>query len=78
MNDISDLTSRAIAAYFKQGKRGGVVLDQPSNDSGPMSVGGHDYVVLHNCNGVLAVYRVRTDGMLKRLKRWPTEIDAAL
>jgi hypothetical protein len=28
-------------------------------------------------NGVLAVYRILTSGALKRLKRWPTEIEEA-
>jgi hypothetical protein len=34
------------------------------------------YVVLENRNGILAVYRVRRfDGTLKRLKRWPSELN---
>ena len=38
-------------------------------------VGGKAYVVLRNINGVLAVYRIRNDGMLKGLRRWPAELD---
>jgi hypothetical protein len=38
-------------------------------------VAGLSYVVLRNARGLLAVYRVRNDGMLKGLKRWPAEID---
>lgn len=33
------------------------------------------YVVLENASRILAVYRVRNDGMLKRLRRWPIELD---
>jgi hypothetical protein len=39
---------------------------------------GHKYVVLRNVRGALAVYRVRNDGMLKRMKRWPVAIDGVL
>jgi hypothetical protein len=38
---------------------------------------GRRYVVLQNVNGVLAVYRVRHDGILKRLRRWPKDIEGA-
>jgi hypothetical protein len=68
--DDEDLTRRAFAAYFRAGG-----YDQPAGDSGVVEVGGKLYVELHNIRGVLAVYRVRNDGMLKRLKRWPAEID---
>ena len=32
-------------------------------------------MVLNNVSGVLAVYRVRNNGFLKELKRWPAEIE---
>jgi len=32
------------------------------------------YVVLRNVRGVMAVYRLRDDGVLTRLKRWPSEL----
>jgi hypothetical protein len=31
-------------------------------------------VVLENVNGPLAVYRVRNDRTLKRLRRWPKDL----
>jgi len=37
---------------------------------------GRSYVVLANVRGTLAVYRVRTDGVLKGLKRWPDAVAA--
>ena len=48
---------------------------QPSKDSGVQEINGKRYVVLRNLGGILAVYRVRTDGILKGLKRWPKELD---
>jgi len=57
---------RAIKAYFKAGG-----TQQPSNDSAAQEAGALTYVVLRNVTGTLAVYRVRRDGALKRLKRWP-------
>ena len=38
---------------------------------------GKFYVVLRTVDGVLAVYRVRNDGILKRLRRWPAELEEA-
>ena len=33
------------------------------------------YVVLRNVNGILSVYRVRNDGKLKGLRRWPAALN---
>jgi hypothetical protein len=66
---MDDLTKRAFAAYFRSGGSA-----QPSRYSGPIAAAGKDYVVLHNVNGILAVYRVRNTGALKRLRRWPKEL----
>ena len=50
--------------------------DHPSEGaSGPAKHKGKKYVVLRNTRGVLAVYRVRNDRMLKRLKRWPDALE---
>jgi hypothetical protein len=49
--------------------------DQPANGAAVAEHAGRTYVTLSNVNGMLAVYRVRNDGMLKRLRRWPHEID---
>jgi hypothetical protein len=42
---------------------------------GALGLDGKLYVVLRNAHRVLAVYWVRTDGVLKRLRRWPGELD---
>ena len=67
--DEPKLLSRAMAAYFRAGN-----TTQPANNSDVTGVGGKTYVVLRNISGVLAVYRVRNDGVLKGLKRWPSAI----
>ncbi len=67
-----DLIRRALAAYFRTGG-----MDQPAiGDSEVVSVDRLQYVRLANVNGTLAVYRVDTVGRLKRLKRWPCQLDA--
>ena len=72
--DKSDLLRRAFAAYFRSDKSG-PQPDQPSQAlSSVVESGGRTYVVLNNARGVLTVYRVRTDGVLKRLVRWPADI----
>jgi hypothetical protein len=68
-----DLTRRAFAAYFRSGAN-----QQPANTSGVINHNGKLYVHLHNINGPLAVYRVRNDGVLRRLKRWPAALDEML
>lgn len=74
LDDDRDLLRRAFAAYFRSGG-----TDQPSGgDSQVVVRAGHRYVVLENGNGILRVYRVRNDGMLKGLRRWPAEITAQM
>jgi hypothetical protein len=73
---MDEILSRAFSAYFRNAKRQGYTADQPSEHrSGAEEVDGRDYVVLRNSHQTLAVYRVRNDGMLKALKRWPAELD---
>ena len=75
--DNEPLIDRAFAAYFRSAARSGAGIspDMPANDSHLCELGGKQYVVLHNINGILAVYRVRNDGVLKGLKRWPKELE---
>jgi hypothetical protein len=69
--DEKDLLNRAIAAHFRNAPDG-VMVPQPSNvDSHVTEDEDKVYVVLANATGVLAVYRLRNDGALKRLKRPP-------
>jgi hypothetical protein len=67
---MDDLTRRAVVAYYRTGG------EQPRDDlSGPVEHAGRTYVVLRSGYQVLAVYRLKTTGMLKRLKRWPAVIE---
>lgn len=64
-------TDRALDAYFKEEG-----VQQPAMGlSGEYSAGGRDYVVLANCFDTLAVYRITAAGALKRLRRWPKQLD---
>ncbi len=72
MTNSNDLSHRAEKAYFRSGGR-----DQPSGSSSEpyWATNGRLYVPIFNGGRMLAVYRVLSDGTLKRLKRWPQEID---
>jgi hypothetical protein len=63
---------RAFAAYFRTE---GAHAPLPANTSDVVELDRKEYVVLRNVNGVLAVYRIRTSGVLKRLVRWPSELE---
>lgn len=66
---------RAMAAYWKA-EKDDVMPSMPANTSGVREINGKQYVVLENINGILAVYRITTAGQLKRLKRWPKELNS--
>lgn len=73
----NSLKARALSAYFRASD-GKVV--QPSGNGDVIEVGGLWFIVLTNMNGILAVYRIREvngQPVLKGLKRWPKDIDAA-
>jgi hypothetical protein len=61
--------NRALAAYYKVGASGGHVINTEVVTHKRLT-----YVVLTGTRDVLAVYRVRNTGFLRRLTRWPKEI----
>jgi hypothetical protein len=69
-SDDDEYIRRAMVAWLRA--EGASI---PSKDSVHCEYEGKDYVVLNNVNGVLAVYRVRNQGTLRRLKRWPSELE---
>jgi hypothetical protein len=75
MVSVGDVMSRAYSAYFRWTAREGCVLVQPGSASGVEEVGDKKYAVLRSVKGILAVYRVRLDGSLKRLRRWPKALE---
>lgn len=68
-----DPLDRAFSAYFRAGPEGQKAI--PSNRSDVYEHKGKQYVVLENVNGILAVYRIRNNGALKQLRRWPTALE---
>ncbi len=73
MDDIA-LMNRAMAAYFRGQETGS--LQQPNQGLSEVETyDGKIYVVLRNVREVLAVYRRRNDGILRRMKRPPKSIE---
>lgn len=66
-------TRRALGAYVHSpGARANALLAMSGADT---DARGRRYVVLRDGSiDICAVYRVRSDGTLKRLKRWPAEV----
>ena len=67
----TELIDRATRAYLRAS---GPYAELPGNTS---DVEEHDdklYVILRNVKGTLAVYRVRPDDSLRKLRRWPSNI----
>lgn len=71
--DDQALTRRAFAAYFRTG--GETVMQPSDRASGVVFHNDKTYVALRNGTDTLAIYRVRNDGMLKRLRRWPAALN---
>ena len=72
---MNSLISRAIAAYFRYPDSEVTQPAQPSmNMCSVVEHEGRKYVILSNSYDVLAVYRCKTDGFLKRLVRWPKAV----
>lgn len=66
------ILQRAFAAYLKID---GTAAEQPiEHRSGELVCSGLRYVVLRSTRRVLAVYRVKNNGALRRMKRWPLEL----
>jgi hypothetical protein len=58
----SNYTERAFRAYF----RAGANIQPSASSSGLRSHEGRDYVVLENCNGILAEQEIRIGEMERR------------
>lgn len=71
----ADLLRRAHAAYFR-GRAGEERQEVDRALCGVRTLNGHVYVILRNGSGIVAVYRATSDRALRRLQRWPTELNA--
>ena len=70
MASDDELRARAVTAYYRDARRAGREPDVPAGGGNVVEHDGKRYVMLANVNGTLAMYRVRRDGVLKRLRRW--------
>jgi hypothetical protein len=61
------LIDHANRAYFKWRKNTGSIPDQPSDSSEVQNSDGETHVILRNCNGVLAEYRLNNADILSRV-----------
>ena len=66
-----DLVRRALAAHFR---KHWVHHTLPSGESSVEEHAGKWYVVLRSDRRVIDCYRVRNDGKLKSLVRWPPQV----
>jgi hypothetical protein len=73
-----DVVERAFAAWFR-GSKTGLTPQYPSHDTSAEVTlpNGKRYVLMANGYRVLGCYRVRTNGLLRRLKRWPKAVEKA-
>ena len=70
-NDL--YTRRAMGAYMHSS--GAISCALLAMSDADTDAKGRSYVVLRDGSiDICAVYRVRNDGTLKRLKRWPAEV----
>lgn len=71
-----DLIRRGIAAYFKYTHAPEIADPVAASASTVEKREGRTYIVLRNSARVLAVYRLKPDGLLKKLRRISTFQDA--
>jgi hypothetical protein len=74
----TDAVRRAMIAFYRDYRpMAGRPLDIPTADSGVRVHNGRRYAVLQFAadNLALHVWRINNDGSLRRLVRWPREID---
>ncbi|MBA2485856.1 MAG: hypothetical protein H0V35_07120 [Nitrospira sp.] len=74
--DEREYLGRAFSAYYKGASTEDAAIQPGQGASTLETVANRTYVVLRNTHGTLAVYRIRNEGILKRLRKWPKEIDA--
>lgn len=70
--DKDNLISRAISAYYRWGFDPN---NNPIDTTSLITIKNKDYVICKKDSELMAVYRVRNDGKLKRLKRLPEGIN---
>ena len=72
---MTPLEQRAFSAYFRSSEAGATIENPCAHQT--IDIDGKQYIVLSGKDGILAVYRIRIvngDAVLKRLKRYPKEL----
>lgn len=73
--DDDPMIARALAAYYRSAAVNGMVKHPSARSYRGIAGNGLPYVVLMaSTNEILAVYRIRPQGLLKRLRRWPADV----
>lgn len=74
----ADYVPRALAAWYR-GSRDDHARLYPSESACQQVTlpDGKSYVVMANTYQVLGVYRIRPQGVLRLMKRWPKAVEAA-
>jgi hypothetical protein len=70
--------ARALAAYYRElarHHRASLPIKNLLSHIGDETTAARASVLVCNGSHLLAVYRVKPDGPLRRLKRWPHELD---
>lgn len=72
--DADELKRRALAGYWRFAKPGEQLAAPDATKAEVGEIDGLRYVTLTSSGKVLAVFRVRNDGKLKRLVRTPKQL----
>ena len=72
-----DPLRRARIAYFRAEVHRGITAPPPVTAATLVEHQDTTYVVLRNDTTVLAVYKIRADGILQRMHRWPEALEEA-
>lgn len=76
-SDHDEIMCRAVKAYYSRGNDNlGQILAHSESCSGVYTICGRTYAVISNSYRTLAVYRVCTTGQLRRMRRWPAELNS--
>jgi hypothetical protein len=69
---------RALAAYYRQmarHQRADLPIDDLPSRVLEQTVNERAYVIVRNGSRTLAVYRIKPDANLRRLRRWPKDLE---
>jgi|RhiMethySRZTD1v2_1073278.scaffolds.fasta_scaffold65883_1 hypothetical protein len=78
MPATTDFVPRAMAAWYRARRTDHTHAFPHQARCAQVTLGdGKHYVVLASSDAVVAVYRIKPAGFLRRLKRWPRQVETA-